>query len=79
MLLLGHKQHLQIYEAPSSMQNEIFSFKEIAVYGLPKRLVRTSSRVCDITNPNVYIKPANMQLPVLARGRDIFRQRALGG
>jgi len=31
MLLFEHKQHLQSYNAQSSMQSEIFYFKEFAV------------------------------------------------
>jgi len=54
MLLFEHKQHLQSYDSQSSMQNEIYSFKEFSVQGLQQ----ASSRVGDITNPKIYINPA---------------------
>ncbi len=62
------------------MQSEIINFKEITVDYI-NRLQQASSRVCDITNPDVYINPAprNMKLPVMVRGCNVSGQRALGG
>ncbi len=43
MLLFEHKQYLQSYEAESSMQTEISSFKIMAVKCLQKQLVGTTT------------------------------------
>jgi len=62
MLLFEHKQHLQSYNAQSSMQREIFAFKETVFLRTTtndwKGLHDIPPRVSDTTNPKIYINPA---------------------
>ncbi len=74
MLLFEHKQYLQSYDAESSMQTEILSFKIMAVkaeQSLQLRLVgllQATSRIADITNPEIYINPALGNIQQRGRG-----------
>ncbi len=62
MLLFEH--YLQSYNAESSMQTEILSFKIMSVYCLQLQgLQEATSQVGDITNPEIYIYKIKFHAP----------------